>query len=127
MAKVYFNESLVNTALELLEQKGTVDKLKAKVDIDQIDSILTSYRNRYRYDPAAADQLDKRIRRDYPIIERINYLSPTTVSWIPKANPTPTIDPVISNLWQDRFGIMFTILLKEGYVHKLEDFVERVE
>ena len=127
MGKVYFNESLVNTALELLKQKGTADKLKAKDDIDQIDSTLTSYRDRYRYDPAAADQLDKRIRRDYPIIERINHLSPTTVSWIPKANPAPAIDPVISNLWQDCFGIMYDVLFKEGYVHELEDFVERVE
>lgn len=127
MAKVYFNESLVHTALELLKQKGTADKLKAKADIDQIDTIVNKYFNGDGYDRVTAEQLDKRIFREYPIIERISHLSPTTASWIPKANPTPAIDPVISNLWQDRFGIMFTILFKEGYIHKLEDFVERVE
>ena len=127
MAKIYFKESLVSTALDLLKQKGTADKLKAKDDIDQINSIFASCCYGYGYDSATADQLDKRIRRDYPIIKRINYLSPTTASWIPKANPTPAIDRVISNLWQDRFGIMFDVLFKEGYVHELEDFVDQVE
>jgi len=118
---------LVDTAFDLLKQKGTVDKLKAKADIDQIDTIVNNYFNGYGYDRVTADQLDKRIFREYPIIERLSHLSPTTASWIPKANPTPAIDPVISNLWQDRFGIMFDVLFKEGYVHELEDFVERVK
>lgn len=127
MAKIYFNESLVHTALDLLDQKGTVDKLKAKADIAQIDTIMNNYFEGYGYDPATANQLDKRLLREYPIIESISHLSPTTASWMPRANPTPAIDPVIGNLRLDRFGIMFTILLKEGYVHKLEDFVDRVE
>ncbi len=111
----------------LLDLKEADDKLEAKADIDQIDTIVNNYFNGYGYDPITAYQLDKRIRQEYPIIESINYLSPTTVSRVPKANPTPAIAPVISNLKQDRFGILFTILLKEGYVHKLEDFVDWVE
>jgi len=127
MATIYFKESLVSTAFELLEQKGTADKLIAKADIDQIDTIVNNYFKGHEYDRVTAHELDNRIRQEYPIIKSISHLPPTTASWIPKANPTPAIDPVISNLWQDRFGIMFTILLKEGYVHKLEDFVDRVE
>lgn len=127
LATIYFKESLVCTALNLIKLKGTDDKLKARSDIDQIDTIVNNYFNGYGYDPATAVQLDNQILQEYPIIRRFNSLSPTTVSRVPKANPTPAIDPVISNLIQDRYGIMFDVLFKEGYVHELEDFVERVE
>lgn len=43
MATIYFKKDLVSAALNLIKLKGTVDKLKAKDDIDQIDAILTSY------------------------------------------------------------------------------------
>ncbi len=127
MATIYFNKALVSTALELLKPKGTVDKLKAKDDIDQIELILTSYCNGYGYDPVTANQLDTRISREYPIIESIRHLSPSKEAWVPRNNPTSEIDPVINNLNQDRYGIMFDILFKEGLVHELEDFVERIE
>lgn len=127
MATIYFKGSLVNTALNLIKLKGTDDKLKAKADIDQIDTILSNYRNGYGYNPVIADQLDRRIRRDYPIIESFNYLLPTTAAWIPKINPISATDPVICNLEQDRYGIMFVALFKEGIVHELKEFVERVE
>lgn len=127
MATIYFKDSLVNTALNLIKLEGTYDKLKAKADIDQIDAILSNYRNGNGYNPVFADQLDRRIRRDYPIIECFNYLPPTTASWIPTVNPTSATDPVICNLRQDRYGIMFVVLSKEGIVHELKDFVERVE
>lgn len=127
MATVYFKESLVSTALNLIKLKGTDDKLKARADIDQIDTIVNNYFKGYGYDRVTADKLDNQIRQEYPIIKSISHLPPTTASWIPKANPTPAIDPVISNLWQDRFGIMYDVLFKEGYIHELEDFVERVE
>ena len=42
-------------------------------------------------------------------------------------NLTSVIHPVISNLKQDFYGIMFDILFKEGLVHELKDFVERIE
>jgi len=127
LATVYFKQTLVNTALDLIKLKGTVDKLKAKDDIDQIDAILTSYCNGYGYDPIVADLLDKRILQEHPIIESINHLSPSKASCAPKGNPISVIDPVISNLNQDRYGILFDILLKEGLVHKLDDYVDRVE
>ncbi len=127
MATIYFKESLVNTALNLIKLEGTYGKLKAKADIDQIDTIVNNYFNGYRYDPITADQLDKRVFREYPIIENISHLSPSKAVCIPRTNPASAIDPVISNLIQDRYGIMFDVLFKEGYVHKLEDFVDRVE
>ncbi|MDO4350820.1 MAG: hypothetical protein Q4C35_09355 [Eubacteriales bacterium] len=127
MATIYFKKDLVSAALNLIKLKGTVDKLKAKDDIDQIDAILTSYYSEYGYDPVAADLLDKRILKEYPVIGRINQLPSLKISSGLKNDSLPVVNPIISNLNQDRYGIMFDVLSKEGLVHKLEDFVDRIE
>ena len=127
MATIYFKKDLVSAALNLIKFKGTVDKLKAKDDIDQIDAILTSYYSGYGYDPVAADLLDKRILKQYPVIGRINQLPSLKISSGLKNDSLPVVNPIISNLNQDRYGIMFDVLSKEGLVHKLEDFVDRIE
>ena len=127
MSTIYFKETLVSAALDLIKLKSTVDKLKAKDDIDQIDAILTGYCNGYGYDPIAADLLDKRILQEYPVIERINQLPSSRIQSSIKSAPPAVLDPIISNLNQDRYGIMFDVLFKEGLVHELEDFVDRVE
>ena len=127
LATIYFKKDLVSAALNLIKLKGTVDKLKAKDDIDQIDAILTSYYSEYGYDPVAADLLDKRILKEYPVIGRINQLPSLKISSGLKNDSLPVVNPIISNLNQDRYGIMFDVLSKEGLVHKLEDFVDRIE
>ncbi len=128
MAIVYFKRTLVDIALDLIKDvKGTVDKIKAKNDIALIDSILENYYNGNGYDIETADQLDKRLLREYPIIKSINQLSPSNTSWAPKGTQISANDPIINSLKQDRYGIMFDILLKEGLVHDLNDFVDRVE
>ncbi len=127
MAKVYFKKEFVNTALDIIKFKGAVDKQKAKDDMDQIDAILTSYCHGCGYDPIAADSLDKRIFQEYPVIERINQLPSLRIQSTIKNDPPAVVDTIISNLNQDRYGIMFDVLFKEGLVHELEDFVDRVE
>lgn len=127
MATIYFKNALVNTALGLIKLKGTADKLKAKDDLDQINAILTSYFNGYGYDPVAADLLDKRILQEYPVIERISQLPSSKNSNELNDKPPVVVDPIIGNLNQDRYGIMFDVLFKEGLVRELEDFLDRVE
>lgn len=124
---VYFKKTLVDAALNTIKLKGAVDKLKAKDDIAQIDAILTRYYNGYGYDPTAAALLDKRIFQEYPVIERINQLPSPRIQSAIKNDPSAAVDPIISNLNQDRYGIMFDVLFKEGLVHELADFVDRVE
>lgn len=114
-------------ALNLINSKGVVDKLKAKEDIDQIDAILTSYYTGHGYDSVVADSLDKRIFREYLVIKKINQLPLSRIKSPTMNNSLAVVDPIISNLNQDRYGIMFDVLLKEGFVHELEDFVDRIE
>lgn len=124
MPTVYFKKTLVDTALDTIKLKGAVDKSKAKDDIDQIDAILTCYCHGRGYDPIAADLLDKRILQEYPVINRINQLTSPRIQSAIRNDPPAIVDPIMSNLNQDRYGIMFDVLFKEGLVHELEDFVD---
>jgi len=62
----------VEAALNCIKLKGASDKRKAKTDIDQADAFLDTYRKGYGYDHYAADQVDKKLRHDHPIIKMIN-------------------------------------------------------
>ena len=127
MAMVYFNKTLVNTARELAKAKGDADKAKAYIDLEQIETILTDYMNGYGYNQATAIALDERIRREHPILDKVNQLPITGTSHSASTNDMSMVDPIISNLNQDQYGILFDVLLKDKLVQKLEDFVDRVE
>ena len=127
MAMVYFNKTLVNTARGLAKAKGDADKAKAYIDLEQIETILTGYMNGYGYNQATAIALDERIRREHPILDKVNQLPITGASHSASTNDMSIVDPIISNLNQDQYGILFDVLLKDKLVQKLEDFVDRVE
>ena len=127
MAIVYFNKTLVNTARELAKAKGDADKAKAYIDLEQIETILTDYMNGYGYNQATAIALDERIRREHPILDKVNQLPITGTSHSASPTDMSLVDPIISNLNQDQYGILFDVLLKDKLVQKLEDFVDRVE
>lgn len=127
MATIYFKKDLVAIASCLIKSKGSVDKLKAKDDIDQIESILTSYYNGYGYNPVAAEQLDKRLFKEYPVIKKINQLSSPKISSGLKSHLLYVVSSIISILNLNRYGIIFDVLFKEGFVHELESFVDRIE
>ena len=125
LATIYFKKDLSNLAKNLISVKGTVDKVKAFDDMLQIDNILSSYVNGQGYHRTTAEQLDERIRREYPIINKFNRLStPQTTA---SSNTPSTVDPLISRLNQDQYGIQFEVLLKEKLVHDLEDFIDHLE
>ena len=68
----------------------------------------------------------KNFRKEYPVIDRINELPSPSVS-VQMQDETSPIDADISRLLQDYWGIQFDVLLKDGIVKKLEDFVDHIE
>ena len=125
MARIYFYPELVDKAKDILKSKGAVDKVKAKNDLEQIDAILQEYIASGKYDQITVVQLDERIRREYNIIQDIDKLSSQRQSSTLIADIYS--DPYIDNLNEDQYGIFYDVLLKEGLVHTLEDFVKKVE
>lgn len=127
MTTVYFQRALCERATEIIELKGTIDKIKESKDMEQIENVLAGYINGFGYNEKYAVELDARIRREYSWIEKIDQLSPTQTSYVVKKEQKPVVDPLMNRLNEDRYGIMFTVLLKEGIVRGLEDFVKMVE
>ena len=126
MSMVHFKKELSTQALQLIEAKGSFEKIKAYNDIQQIKTFFNAYINGYWYDSISAKKLDKRLREDYPVIDSINNLSGFTTSTQSESN-LPSIDPDISRLIQDYWGIQLDVLLKDCVVKKLEDFVDYVD
>lgn len=124
MANIYFKKDLSGLAKNLIKTKSTIDKIKAFDDMTQIENILSAYVTGQGYHKPMAEQLDERIRREYPIINKIDQIpSPQAAG---SSNTCPT-DPLMSRLNQDQYGIQFEILLKEKLVHDLEDFIDHIE
>lgn len=126
MATVYFVKELSTIALQLIEEKGSFDKVKAYNDLQQIQFFFSAYGNGCCYNTVLAKELDERLRKEYPVIDRINELPAPFVSGQMKEETSP-IDADISQLLQDYWGIQFDVLLKDGIVKKLEDFVDHIE
>ena len=126
MGTLYFKQHLCSLAKNLIEAKSSVDKIKAYNDYQQVSYFL---RNGFasENDRNTAIQLDKRIRREYRVIAEFDQL-PSSKSSSSGINASQQeIDPVISNLNEDQYGILFEVLLKEGFVQSVKDFIERVE
>lgn len=126
MATVYFVKELSTIALQLIEAKGSSDKVKAYNDIQQIHFFLTAYGNGRWYDVTSVKKLDEQLRKEYPVINSFDTIPAPPVGIQSSAGCT-AIDPDISRLLQDYWGIQLDVLLKDKIVKKLEDFVDRVE
>lgn len=127
MVTIYFKKGLSTLAKNLIKAKGTIDKEKAFDDMTQIDNILSAYVNGYGYNKTTAEQLDERIRREYPVIDKIDQLPSPQATGTGSSNTFSTGDLLMNRLNQDQYGIQFEILLKEKLVHDLEDFIDHIE
>lgn len=125
MGTIYFKKDLSELAKNLIKAKGTDDKIKAFNDITQIENFLSACANGQGYHRTMAEQLDERVRREYPIIDKFDRLPSPQVA---RSSNAPLIgDPLMIRLNQDQYGIQFEILFKEKFVHDLEDFIDHIE
>ena len=120
---LYFKEDLVSLAKEIIDVKGTADDIKAFQDLTNIDNILNYYCQTNQYNSVYANDLDIRIRKDYPLIYELEQTPSNQTTQ--QGNVTGNGLPLeINKLNVDRYGIFYTILLKKGEISALKDFLK---
>lgn len=125
MARIYFHENLISAAEQLIKAKGTVDRIKAYSDIMLIDSVINNYYSGKGLNIAYAMDLDKRLSREYPTINKLN--------GTPSAYSDNQIfrscapEQVVKNLIADRFGVIVDVMVKEKLTDDYTTYIERME
>ena len=124
---MYFEKDLVNKAIELIDGKSKSDELKAFTDVNDINNMIINLQiNRdYRY---YGIQLDERLRREYPSIEKLQELGRNMVDNSGNNNTKyDVVSAIIANLNADKYGIYADVLLKHEVINDMKKFIEKVD
>lgn len=124
---MYFEKDLVNKAIELIDEKSKADELKAFTDVSDINKMIENLQTSadYRY---YGIQLDERLRRDYPSIEKLQELGRNMVNHSGNNNTKyDVVSAIIANLNADKYGIYADVLLKHEVINDMEKFIEKVD
>lgn len=124
---MYFKKDLVNKAIELIDEKSKSDELKAFTDVSDINKMIENLQTSadYRY---YGIQLDERLRRDYPSIEKLQELGRNMVNNSGNNNTKyDVVSAIIANLNADKYGIYADVLLKHEVINDMKKFIEKVD
>lgn len=124
---MYFEKDLVNKAIELIDEKSKADELKAFTDVSDINKMIENLQTSadYRY---YGIQLDERLRRDYPSIEKLQELGRNMVDNSGNNNTKyDVVFAIIANLNADKYGIYADVLLKYEVINDMKKFIEKVD
>ena len=124
---MYFEKDLVNKAIELIDEKSKADELKAFTDVSDINKMIENLQTSadYRY---YGIQLDERLRRDYPSIEKLQELGRNMVNNSGNNNTKyDVVSAIIANLNVDKYGIYADVLLKHEVINDMKKFIEKVD
>lgn len=124
---MYFKKDLVNKAIELIDEKSKSDELKAFTDVSDINKMIENLQTSvdYRY---YGIQLDERLRRDYPSIEKLQGLGRNMVDNSGNNNTKyDVVSAIIANLNADKYGIYADVLLKHEVINDMKKFIEKVD
>ena len=124
---MYFEKDLVNKAIELIDEKSKADELKAFTDVSDINKMIENLQTSadYRY---YGIQLDERLRRDYPSIEKLQELGRNMVNNSGNNNTKyDVVSAIIANLNADKYGIYADVLLKHEVIKDMKKFIEKVD
>ena len=119
---MYFEKDLVNKAIELIDEKSKADELKAFTDVSDINKMIENLQTSadYRY---YGIQLDERLRRDYPSIEKLQELGRN----MDNNTKYDVVSAIIANLNADKYGIYADVLLKHEVINDMKKFIEKVD
>lgn len=101
--------------------------MKAFTDVSDINKMIENLQTSadYRY---YGIQLDERLRRDYPSIEKLQELGRNMVNNSGNNNTKyDVVSAIIANLNADKYGIYADVLLKHEVINDMKKFIEKVD
>ena len=120
---IHFYSTIVNRALEIVKEAH--DSADVLLDLNQIEQAKA---NLYYGGVFAADQLDQKLRRKYPTIDKMLALANTMLPPSPQVSKIRSDeDRLMSNLTQDYFGILCDTAVKKGLTQSIKDCIESVD
>lgn len=120
---LYFKKDLIATANQIVQAKETKDDDKALSDLLEISQILENFKTTREYDPQYVTSLNKRIRNEYPLIDKLCHLTPNGTPQR-DVNNSKSYPYELVQLDTDMYGILVTVLMKKNLIKKIEDALE---
>lgn len=136
MIMLNFYEEQVKTALQAI--KEAADLIDTAQDIREIERMMDQIQNSSRMSMMNPDEkeflfqearrLNHYLRNKYPEIEEMLFAAQN----IPKGNSNTMSRTALPKpeeyivLEQDYYGILWGVLIKKGYVKKIEEYIKRV-
>jgi len=124
---IYFVENYVKKAIELIDEKSKADELKAFTDVSDINKTIENLQISPAYRHYGI-QLDERLRRDYPSIEKLQELGRDMANNRGNNNiKYDVVSAIIADLNADKYGIYVDVLLKYGVINDMKKFIDKVD
>ena len=124
---IYFVENYVKKAIELIDEKSKADELKAFTDVSDINKTIENLQISPAYRHYGI-QLDERLRRDYPSIEKLQELGRNMANNRGNNNiKYDVVSAIIADLYADKYGIYVDVLLKYGVINDMKKFIDKVD
>lgn len=125
---IYFHENLKDFALELVNQKGNADDVKASNDLTEINNIIVAVQPTEQY-IEMAKRLHKRIDSDYLEISKMCNLASTLKSNMNnnEEKRKSDIESIKDCLITDAFGILASVLIKHKKIETIKEFIKSVD
>ena len=123
---MYFKKDLVNKAIELIDEKSKSDELKAFTDVSDINNMIRNLQINRDYQ-CDAIKLNKRLREEYPSIEKLLNLGRSMNNSVGNNTIYDVVSAIIADLNADKYGIYVNVLLKHEVINDMKKFIEKVD
>lgn len=117
MLQSLYKRELIQLAQKIMLEKGNLDDAKAFEDIRVISTILEGKNNIF-----SPEAVDRRLRKEYPLIERLEYISRQCN--IGKNTSGVNYDELTLRLYSDVRGIYADVLMKHNVIKDLKELIE---
>lgn len=126
---IYFYKNYMEEAFKLIAAKGTVDDVKAAMDLENIERVLRMDKNISLF-VREGTKLDERLKREYPEIRKMcDVANSMLLGGTENEHPQYYTDTcnIRDILITDSYGILTSVLVKHNIVSSIKEFIQRVE